>query len=135
VDPSVLLSRPTTTHIFPDELGDGAGQHEAGDRAGHDVEEGVHDPRGGRRLDRRAEGAAQGARRRTTAAAYLRGERQRQRERERETWIYLNHVFPFMRMQTSTIHLSVYGQTKVWSVYVCTYIKPLKNMLGVVIAH
>lgn len=35
------------THIFPDELGDGAGQHEAGDSAAQDVEDGVHDARAG----------------------------------------------------------------------------------------
>ena len=63
------------THIIPDELGDGAGQHEAGDGAAHDVEEGVHDPRAGGRFDRRTEGTAERAGSRPTATAYLRKRR------------------------------------------------------------
>lgn len=62
----------SSTHIFPDELGDGAGQHEAGDGAAHDVEEGVHDPRAGGGFDRRTEGTAERAGCRSTATAYLR---------------------------------------------------------------
>jgi len=59
------------THIFPDELRDGAGKHEAGHSTGHDVKEGVHDPRTGGGFDRRAEGTAERAGSRSTAAAYL----------------------------------------------------------------
>lgn len=58
-------------HVLPDELGDGAGQHEAGHGAAHDVEEGVHDPRAGGGLDRRAEGTAERAGSWSAAAAYL----------------------------------------------------------------
>lgn len=63
------------THVFPDELGDGAGQHEAGDGAAHDVEQGVHDPRAGGRFDRGTEGTAERAGSWTTAAADLRRRR------------------------------------------------------------
>lgn len=70
----------SSTHIFPDELGDGAGQHEAGDGAAHDVEEGVHDPRAGGGFDRRTEGTAERARRRSTATAYLRRRRRGRRQ-------------------------------------------------------
>lgn len=64
--------RRAAAHVFPDELGDGAGQHEAGDGAAHDVEEGVHDPRAGGGFDRRTEGTAERAGSRSTATAYLR---------------------------------------------------------------
>lgn len=77
----------SSTHIFPDELGDGAGQHEAGDGAAHDVEEGVHDPRAGGGFDRRTEGTAERARRRSTATAYL---RRRRRKGRRQLSIHTN---------------------------------------------
>lgn len=60
------------THIFPDQLRDGARQHQTGDGAAQDMEERVHDPRAGGGLDRGAEGTAERARGRSTAAAYLR---------------------------------------------------------------
>lgn len=59
-------------HVFPDELRDSAGQHEAGDGAAHDVEQGVHDPCAGGGFDRGAEGTAERAGGRSTATAYLR---------------------------------------------------------------
>lgn len=61
-----------SAHVLSDELGDGAGQHEAGHGAAHDVEQGVHDPRAGGGFDRRAEGTAERAGSWSTAAAYLR---------------------------------------------------------------
>lgn len=60
------------TDIFPDQLRDGAGQHEAGDRTAHDVEKRVHDAGAGGGFDWRAEGTAQRAGSWSTAAAYLR---------------------------------------------------------------
>lgn len=60
-------------HIFPDELGDGAGQHEAGHSAAQDVEDGVHDARAGGRAHWRTEGTAERAGGGPTAATYLWG--------------------------------------------------------------
>lgn len=61
-----------SAHVFPDELRDSAGQHEAGDSAAHDVEEGVHDPCAGGGFDWRTEGTAERAGSWSTAAADLR---------------------------------------------------------------
>lgn len=58
-------------HIFPDELGNGAGQHEAGDGTAHDVEKCIHDPCAGGWFDRRTEGTAEWAGGWSTAATYL----------------------------------------------------------------
>lgn len=74
-EPNMTRGISSRTHIFPDELGDGAGQHEAGDGAAHDVEEGVHDPRAGGGFDRRTKGTAERAGSRSAAAAYLRRRR------------------------------------------------------------
>ena len=65
------------THVLPDELRDGAGQHEAGHGTAHDVEQGVHHPRAGGRFDRWAEGTAERTGSWSTAAAYLRRGRAR----------------------------------------------------------
>lgn len=75
-----LVRSLLATHVFPDKLRDGAGQHEAGDSAAQDVEERVHDPRAGGGAHRRAEGTAERTGGRPTATAYLRGRRQQRRE-------------------------------------------------------
>lgn len=68
----ILFFSQWSTHIFPDELGDGAGQHEAGDSAAQDVEDGVHDARAGGGAHWRTEGTAERAGGGPTATAYLR---------------------------------------------------------------
>lgn len=67
-------------HIFPDELGDGAGQHEAGDSAAQDVEDGVHDAGAGGGAHWRTKGTAERAGGGPTAAAYLRSRNQEERK-------------------------------------------------------
>lgn len=67
-----VSKRVWAAHIFPDELGDGAGQHEAGDGAAQDVEDGVHDARAGGGAHWRTEGTAERAGGGPTATAYLR---------------------------------------------------------------
>ena len=63
--------RCEATHILSHCFSHSPGQHEAGNSTGQDVEQNVHDPRAGGRLDGRTEGAAQRTWGGATAATYL----------------------------------------------------------------